>query len=197
MIFINEWLPNPIGADAKGEFVELFNNGNAPVNLSGWTLAGASKKALALSGFARAHSYAVLRRSATVKFTLKNIDGSIRLYDAQGKLMDQSVFMGSAPEGKSFNRIGYDISTNARAVQQFVWGDPTPGAKNVVAADMGISKINYPTGVSLSHTSFSGVSVLGIALGMGAVTAFVLWYSIKKNEKIYNLFFGRDKKAWQ
>lgn len=25
MVFINEWLPNPVGADVKGEFVETRN----------------------------------------------------------------------------------------------------------------------------------------------------------------------------
>ena len=38
MVFINEWLPNPNGADAKGEFIELWNSGNAPINLSGWSV---------------------------------------------------------------------------------------------------------------------------------------------------------------
>ncbi|MEA3463903.1 MAG: lamin tail domain-containing protein, partial [Patescibacteria group bacterium] len=35
-IIINEFLPNPEGADAEGEFIELYNQGGAQVNLINW-----------------------------------------------------------------------------------------------------------------------------------------------------------------
>jgi hypothetical protein len=196
MIFINEWLPNPIGADAKGEFVELFNNGSVPVNLDGWSLGADVKKKFKLSGAIHTNSYLVLPRSET-KLALKNTDGKLFLYDAAGKLADQSAFEGSAPEGKSFNRISYDVSPAARAAQQFTWGAPTPGAKNVAAVGMGISAIDYPTNISLTSASLSGISVLGLAFIIGTALAFVLWYSIKKDENIRDIFFRRDEEVWQ
>ncbi len=43
-VFLNEILPNPSGADdvAASEFVELFNDGAAAIDLSGWSIAKAT-----------------------------------------------------------------------------------------------------------------------------------------------------------
>ena len=71
MIFINEWLSNPTGADAKGEFIELWNNGNAPVNLNGWTLQVDSKKKFKLSGSIRANEYLMFAEERDEAFAQK------------------------------------------------------------------------------------------------------------------------------
>jgi hypothetical protein len=195
MIFINEWLPNPIGADAKGEFVELFNNGDASVNLNGWSLSTGVKKRFKLSGVIRAQGYLSLPRSET-KLPLKNSDGDIFLYDAAGKLVDQSTFVGTATEGKSFNRIDYnvyDASSVYVTIQQFVWGKPTPGAKNDAVPGVGISEIQYPTNVSLNVARSSWFSVFGYAVFAGVIFAIILWYAMKHDESISQLFFGGDQ----
>src|ERR1700691_587167 len=105
MIFINEWLPNPTGADAKGEFIELFNNGSSSVNLNGWALTTSGKKIFSLNGYTiAANGYLLLNRTAT-KLTLKNADESLSLYNAAGQLVDHSNSEGTAQEGKSLSRI--------------------------------------------------------------------------------------------
>ena len=38
MLYINEWLPNPVGNDATGEFIELYNSGTTGVSLNGYSL---------------------------------------------------------------------------------------------------------------------------------------------------------------
>jgi len=192
MIFINEWLPNPTGVDAKGEFIELFNNGNAPVNLSGWILQTENKKKFKLSGSIRANGYLLLPRSET-KLSLKNTDGKLMLYDAAGKLVDQSAFEGTAPEGKSFGRISYNTYDNSsiyNTIQQFVWSKPTPGAKNDVIGEVGVSEIKYPTGIPLNTFHLSWLSVFECAMLIGIIFAAVLWYALRNDEDISQLFFG-------
>ncbi len=193
MIFINEWLPNPTGPDAKGEFIELYNNGSTLVNLSGWILQ-ADKKKFKLSESIRANEYLVLSRSKT-KLPLKNTDETLFLYDAAGHLVDQSAFEGSAPEGESFSRVSYNTcnsSSICNAVQQFVWGRPTPGTKNSVVAEIGISDIRYPEDVPLNNYHLNWFSVFGFTLLAGVIFAAVLWYAMKHDEDISQLFFGRN-----
>ena len=79
MIFINEWLPNPTGADVKNEFIELYNNSAVPVNLRGWILKTESGKKSTLSGVIGSKEYLVFKKTET-KLTLKNVDGSLSLY---------------------------------------------------------------------------------------------------------------------
>ena len=191
MIFINEWLPNPVGADAKGEFIELWNNGSAPVNVGGWTLQISGKKKFKLSGLIRADEYVVLPKSET-KLALKNADGSLFLYDAAGRPVDRSAFEGSAPEGESFNRVSYNVYNNSSvygAIQQFAWSKPTPGAKNSASATIGISEIRYPVGIPLNAYRLSWIAVVGCAMLAGVIFAAVLSYSVRKDENISQLFF--------
>lgn len=199
MIFINEWLPNPTGADAKGEFIELFNNGDASVDLSGWTLRTENKKKFKLSGSVRANGYLVLPRSET-KLSLKNTDGTILLYNAVGAIVDRSAFVGSALEGESFDRVSYGrygSSSIYNTIQQFVWGKPTPGAKNDIAANIGVSEIEYPTGVPLNVFRANGISIFGCAVCVGMIFAVVLWYAIKNDEDASQFFFGGNESFWQ
>mgnify|MGYP001577829346 CR=1 FL=1 len=48
MLRINEWLPNPEGADADGEWIELLNGGPEAVHTRGWSLGNASGKKIQL-----------------------------------------------------------------------------------------------------------------------------------------------------
>jgi hypothetical protein len=195
MIFINEWFPNPTGSDAKGEFVELWNNGDAPVDLSGWSLGTDIKKKFSLSGLIRANGYVVVRKGQT-KLALKNTDGRLFLYDVAGKLVDQSAFEGSAPEGKSFSRVSYahyGASSTYAGIQQFAWSGPTPGEKNSATLEAGISETDYPAGVFLNTPCLAWFSVLGLAAALGIIFAAVSWYAIKTNEDISQLFFGGNE----
>lgn len=191
MIFINEWLPNPIGADAKGEFIELWNSGNAPVNVGGWTLQIGGKKKFKLSGSIRVGEYLVLPKSET-KLSLKNTDGNLFLYDAAGRPVDRSAFEGSAPEGESFNRVSYKVYSSSSAygaIQQFAWGKPTPGEKNSASAEVVISEFRYPAVIPLNTYRLGWIAVAGFAVLAGVIFAAVLWYSVRKDENSAQLFF--------
>ncbi len=63
VVFLNEWLPNPVGADAEGEFVELFNGGAADARLDGWRLETEGGKKFALDGrYVPARGYLILKK---------------------------------------------------------------------------------------------------------------------------------------
>ena len=195
MVFINEWLPNPNGADASGEFVELFNGGAAPVNLAGWILVADGKKKAKLSGILRAGGYLVLRRGET-KLSIRNSSAALSLYDAAGDLVDQSAFDGTAPEGESFSRVLYPSNPpqgGDEKVQRFAWSTPTPGAKNSAVAASGISEIAYPTGIPLNAFRPGWLSATGLPFAMGIIFALVLWYAMGKDENISELFFGNNE----
>src|SRR3989338_6477825 len=48
MVQISEWLPNPAGADAEGEWIELWNSGQESVPLQGWRLTDAAGRSFRL-----------------------------------------------------------------------------------------------------------------------------------------------------
>ncbi len=186
MIFINEWLPNPMGTDATNEWVELWNNGPGAVSLTGWSLATKSGAKAKLSGEIGAGEYRVFWRKDT-KLALKNTNEGVALYDS-GRLVDQSSFLGSAQEGKSFARIDQSQGLG----QRFTWSDPTPGAVNKISLDMNVAKneypFNQPLNRQLGNTEFIGL-LIGVALALTALIIFV----VKKNENLSKLLFGRDE----
>ena len=177
MIFINEWLPNPLGLDTEGEWVELFNGGNEAVRLDGWKLVSGDSKFSFAGKDIVSGGYLVLRRSET-KLVLKNIDGSIFLYDKEGHLVDSESFLGSAPEGKSFSRTGYDPKS---LTQQFVWSDPTPGTANKIALNNSIATNNYPTNIPLNE-NLGAVEFWSMLLGAAVVLTAIVMFVLKRNE---------------
>lgn len=197
MIYINEWLPDPVGVDAAGEFVELYNSGNSAVSLAGWKLGTgtaspasiipAKSKPFSLVGFSiSTHGYLVLKKFQT-KLSLKNTDGGLLLYGPDGTIADHAAFMGAAPEGKSFSRVSYDGS----AAQHFAFTSSTPGAANAKFESM-LSSIDYPTGVPLNARSAMPAPGT-IAFGLALIVAIIFFYAFQKNEHLSNFLFGRDE----
>ena len=197
MVFINEWLPNPNGADAKGEFIEFYNNGDVPVSLNGWVLKTSGKKSFSLSGRAiAANGYLILKRAQT-KLSLKNTGETVLLYDASGHLADQSAYLGAAPGGQSYSRVYYPASENDDAQpQSFAWGSPTPGAANKVNLHNGINANNYPFNTPLNRAPLSGFEITGAFLMASAILAALVVYFLKRDENMQKLFFPRDEGVW-
>lgn len=189
MVYINEWLPNPTGADAMGEFIELYNNGGAVVNLSGWIIKTENGKKFSLAGRSiSAHGYLVLKRSVT-KLSLRNTDGGLSLYDARGILIDHGDFSGDAFEGKSFSRV--DRGTGL--VEHYAFVSPTPGAQNKTV-NVTVAIREYPAGVRL-NVQFTSAEFFAIMMGTAILLAGLILYVAKSHEDLSNLFFGRDGKA--
>lgn len=189
MVFINEWLPNPVGVDAAGEFIELYNSGGAAVILNGWALKTENGKKFSLVGWSiPARRYLLLKRSVT-KLSLRNSDGGLALYSPNGALVDRANFLGSALEGKSFSRADYGTGPE----QHFVFADPTPGALNKTVSAAIVVR-NYPTGVPLNHRLESS-GFFAIIMGVAALLTGLIVYVAKTHEDLSELFFGGDEEA--
>lgn len=187
MVYINEWLPNPVGPDAAGEYIELWNSGKEAVNLAGWKLITKGEKKFSFSERQiGAEEYLVLKRSDS-KLVLKNKDEGLFLYDQSGRLADKSAFLGSAPAGKSFSRISYDGGRGA----SFVWSDPTPGAANEIAAQANILKNIYPLNARLNQ-NIDYAGFWGLLLGTAIILTAAIVFIMKRNESLSQFFFGRD-----
>ena len=142
MIVLNEIFARPLsGATAPKdkEYIELYNNGNTPVDLGGWKIsdisgssenfytistAGGSFKATPQNGSTviPPHGYMVLNLSNGS--ALNNTGDTVRLYMPDNTLVDTHTYPG-VPTGKSVVRfpdgLGYWVDP-----------EPTPGEANIV-----------------------------------------------------------------
>ncbi len=102
---INEFLPNPIGSDNEGEWVELFNDSGESLNLADWQIddeiAQGSKPFKIGKEIINPFGYAVFSYKQT-KISLNNDKGEVNLITPNGKIM-QKVYYEKAPEGESYN----------------------------------------------------------------------------------------------
>jgi len=122
-IVFNEILPSPEGADAENEWIELYNQNDFEVDLSGWAIQDTtgSTKTYILNSKIPALGYLVFLRPET-KITLNNSGEGLELIYPNGEIAD-SVTFGKASLNKSYSKTqsGWAWSTTL-----------TPGAKNIV-----------------------------------------------------------------
>jgi hypothetical protein len=189
MIYINEWFPNPVGDDAAGEFVELYNSGATAANLNGYTLGDGAKKKFSFTGYSISPGGYLVLKHAQDKLTLKNTDGAVSLYGPSGQVVDAASFVGAAPEGKSYSRVDY----SAAPIAHFVFEYPTPGAANE-KMDATVATSSYPLGVPLS-LQLSPAGFMGLMVSVASFFLLFFIYVIQKNRNISKFFFGRDEEA--
>jgi hypothetical protein len=125
-MFISELLPNPIGADQAGEFIELFNPNELAIDLSGYQLSdkkdGSHYFIIPEKTIIEPNQYLALYRTQT-KLTLNNNGGVVRLINPAGALLDQVEYQ-ETKEGQS---LVLD--------EDYAWQKtqtPTPGQINVL-----------------------------------------------------------------
>lgn len=142
-IVMNEFLPNPAGADdaviPNGEWVELYNNGSAAVDVNDWVLydvddthelvVSASNTNTGATTVA-AGGFLVVYRNGDGDFALNNTGGdTVRLYNnaigSGGVLIDSYAYATDAANGKSYARI-------PDGTGPWIDPDPTPGNQNIL-----------------------------------------------------------------
>ncbi len=169
-MIISEFLPNPIGKDTDGEFIELFNDSLSQINLSGWKLKDASGKIFTFGNQTlKAGEYLVLNYKTT-KITLNNDAETLFLFDSSGNLIDKAEFSGVAPEAKSFSQQG----------SKFVLSKITAGKANIIEAptsSVAAPEIVLNNSATIINTSinFTGL-IIGffIALSLAYLSVFIL-----------------------
>jgi hypothetical protein len=107
-IIITEFLPNPSGDENKDEFIELYNDENKEVDLSGWTLKddGSKKGYLIKTDLViKSKKYIVIYRK-DFDFALNNSgDENIFLIDPKNTIVDSAKYNG-CKENVSYNFDG-------------------------------------------------------------------------------------------
>jgi hypothetical protein len=172
MIIINEFLPNPVGKDADGEWIELFNNDLKPINLGNWKIKDASGKTFIFKGqflnkTISSGEYLILNYKTT-KISLNNDAETLFLYDSGGNLVDKAEFSGSVPEGKSFGRsAGKFILTEK----------PTPASANIFEKLKPVSTASdFSSNNNLIANIGSPVNFSGIFMGFFICLALALLF---------------------
>src|SRR3989338_7656069 len=123
---ISETMPNPEGADDAsqpvGEWVELYNNGQEPLNLTGYIFKdNHDDHRLPLEGILFSQSYLVIYRDGDRDFSLNNDEDSVRLFSPEGELGDEMRYTSSS-EGMSWSKVNGEWQLT----------NPTPGRENAV-----------------------------------------------------------------
>jgi len=129
-ILTNEILPSPEGPDAEEEWIEIFNQNEFEVNLSGWQLRDTTGRTKTYT-FPQAtivspQGFLVLSRPDS-KITLNNDGDGLELLCPNGEIIDQVSYQ-RAPESQSYNRTE----------TEWIWNDDlTPGASNSIPIKAG------------------------------------------------------------
>jgi PKD repeat protein len=126
-ITINEFLPSPIGKDEEEEWIELYNDSDQIIDLSGWQLddedGGSKPFVFPKNTLIAPNGYLVFPRTTT-KIALNNDKDRVRLLLSSGTVF-QEISYEKAPQGKS----------SARTSEGFFWAMPTPGFANIVGPE--------------------------------------------------------------
>ena len=154
-LLISEWLPNPLGDDAKGEWIELWNSGSEPVNLSEYSLAVSSGKTFSLKGVILGGERKVFSRAET-KLTLKN-SGEIVTLKKLGQIVDESRLLAPAPEGKSWSR---DVSGI------FSLSEPTPDYMNAASLSVSVKDTHSPGDIIVAPLGPRDIVPASFAVGL-------------------------------
>jgi hypothetical protein len=127
-VMINEILPSPEGPDEENEWIEIFNNAESPVDLSGWQITD-TKGAVTVYRFPdgtkiEAKDFLVLKRPET-KIILNNENDGINLVQPDSNIL-QKISYENAPLNQSYNKAG----------NKWAWNKSlTPGAENAPLAN--------------------------------------------------------------
>ena len=123
-VVLSEILPSPEGPDAENEWIELYNQNNFGVNLSGWTIkdTAGSTKTYTLNSEIPANGYLVLLRPET-KITLNNTGDGLNLINPNKEIIDSVNFEKASPN-QSYSKTSSGWTWNSNL---------TPGEKNIIS----------------------------------------------------------------
>ncbi len=142
-ITINEFIPDPEGKDSEQEWIEIYNNLDQAIDLSGWFLDdepdGSTPFAIPENSLIPSKGYLVFSRKIT-KIALNNDGDQVRLL-LPDKTIFQEISYEESKQGKSL----------AKSPKGFVWSIPTPGFSNVSGIEE--YKNNYQESVQLASAT--------------------------------------------
>lgn len=120
-VVIHEVFPNPEGDEKIGEWVELYNNTDTSISLTGFLLKDTTQRAWVIpdTTLDQGHYLVVWRENQSM--SLNNDQDSIQLYESsESATARDSMQYQKTVEGRSWSRVGQD----------WMLTDPTPGYVN-------------------------------------------------------------------
>lgn len=104
-IIINEIMPDPVGDDTAGEWIELYNTSSERVNLKGWIFqdSGLSLHVILNDLYIEPLSYLLVYRSIS-GLTLNNSGDEIKFYQPNNVLLSSASYVNDGEEGWSWAR---------------------------------------------------------------------------------------------
>ena len=148
-IIISEILPNPVGSDTEGEFIELYNFGESDINLFAWRLGDNTKKKYQFSDqerdIIRAGEYLVIWREQS-NISLNNGSDSVSLWQP---LLDNHLCFVEYQEAIEGNSFAYIASTSFSKTslsnqENWVWSEtPSPGEVNKYIAKNNPPEVDF------------------------------------------------------
>lgn len=159
-IVITEIMPNPVGSDRAGEYLELFNSSDKEVDLAGWRLEIENGRIFEFGKFfnvsrvLKVGEYFTLYRSES-NLVLDNNGGEIRLFAPGKSKASQLLQYGPATEGASFcDTENIDLKNvssstksylqNSLMINRWVWSEIlTPGRANQIKIANQPPKISF------------------------------------------------------
>lgn len=171
-ITITELLPDPASpiSDSEGEFVELFNESNASVDLSGYKLQTGTTFSYSYTFdkvIIPGQSYAVYYAPIT-KLTLSNTSGAARLLAPDGSVINVTASYDKAPTGSSWSLVGdtWDWSTTVTAGTANIYTSANDSASNSSSAAVKATK-------SKSSTKTTGTKAASTTKAASQKSAYV------------------------
>ncbi|MDP3015396.1 MAG: lamin tail domain-containing protein [bacterium] len=171
-MIIYEFLPNPVGKDTDGEWIKLFNDANAAVDLGGWQIKDASGKTFSFKQVTiNSGEYLTFDYKIT-KISLNNNGETLFLYDASGDLVDKAEYVGSAAEGKSLIR-----QNDGRFIfaGQAAMGETGIAATQNTAVVQDVGNLSGP----LNKTNFNFTNLF-VGFSLALALSFVFVFIFKK-----------------
>ena len=149
-VIFKEILPSPEGPDAENEWIEIFNQNNFEVDLSGWKIKDIEGRVTTYTFLAgtklSSKEYLVLFRPTT-KITLNNDKDGLNLIQPNNEIID-SVKYEKAKKGQSYNK----------AESNWFWSsDLTPGKENSIKKQETENKKDN----KLTETGFQPIELAG------------------------------------
>ncbi|MBP7811744.1 MAG: lamin tail domain-containing protein [Candidatus Moranbacteria bacterium] len=136
VLHINEIFPDPEAPEDVGEYIELFNPGDTPVDLSDWKITDATKTGIYTfpdKTSIPANGYYVID-DTDFHFSLNNTEESLSLFDPLGALVDTVTYT-KTTENASLNRT----DTGWRSSRML-----TPLAPNILSNTLPETKERVP-----------------------------------------------------
>ena len=213
-IIINEVHVDPPQKTELVEFIELFNKGDAPIDMSGWTLRNAVDYAFPEGASIPSGGYLVVTMNPemfTDKFSkpaigpwegrLANSGETIELWTAGGAQVDEVDYQLGFPWPTYGEDDGRSIQLIEPSMQNDLGGNwrsakPTPAAKNSVYADNAAPQMRRVEHSPTSPTSADDVTITARVTDPDGVLSVMLEYQLVNPGDYIGLSDNRYKTDW-